>query len=597
MAETEQRISSDKTETQRVEETEAAQTRGQGSAETDIDADEGDVRPPGYWTSFRFIGSVLAIVLLANNLFIGYSMPASILSVIGTDLGAGTSISLASLTLTLIKGVCLLLVGSISDVVGRRYFLLGGQLVNFVGAVVAARATNVRTLIGASALVGLGQATQLLYPMLLQEIVPNKYRGVSQGLLSLAIFPTIALGPAFARFMAANPALGWRALYWLDAITVGLSFVLFALCYFPPGFRELQGGRTTRRSILKHIDYGGFLLYAGGLVCLLLALAWGGSTYPWRSATVVALLVVGVVTLVLFALYEIYMPLHTPLLPMELFKIKNFVVAVVVGSCGQMSWYALNLLWPYHIQNLYTTDNSKVGWMSCITGIALATGELTMGFFCRKGGRIRLQMIVCVALYTAFSGIMAVANQHRESLAVGMITTIGFCVGWIELITIVVAALVVPPDQIGTGSAFFASTRATTSTIVTSIYVAIYNNRYPALMKPDITKAVEAAGLPASSLTRLFDAIANGTAAALQAVPGFTPAVNDAVIDGRKSAYATALADVYLTSIAFGMIALLTIFYGRDDIESKFTNFVNKTVAHVGGDKAEDLEREKVAQL
>ena len=31
--------------------------------------------PPGYWTSFRFLGSIAAITLLANNLFIGYSMP------------------------------------------------------------------------------------------------------------------------------------------------------------------------------------------------------------------------------------------------------------------------------------------------------------------------------------------------------------------------------------------------------------------------------------------------------------------------------------------------------------------------------------------
>ena len=35
------------------------------------------VLPPGYWYSWRFIGSVTAIVLLGNNLFIGYLMPVS----------------------------------------------------------------------------------------------------------------------------------------------------------------------------------------------------------------------------------------------------------------------------------------------------------------------------------------------------------------------------------------------------------------------------------------------------------------------------------------------------------------------------------------
>lgn len=36
-----------------------------------------DDMPAGYWRSFRFIGSILAIILLANGLFIGYVMPVN----------------------------------------------------------------------------------------------------------------------------------------------------------------------------------------------------------------------------------------------------------------------------------------------------------------------------------------------------------------------------------------------------------------------------------------------------------------------------------------------------------------------------------------
>lgn len=56
---------------------------------------------------------------------------------------------------------------------------------------------------------------------------------------------------------------------------------------------------------------------------------------------------------------------------MNLFKIRNFVVAVIVGSVGQMSFYALNVLWPTHITNLYTTDNLTIGWMSVWINIIL----------------------------------------------------------------------------------------------------------------------------------------------------------------------------------------------------------------------------------
>lgn len=49
---------------------------------------------------------------------------------------------------------------------------------------------------------------------------------------------------------------------------------------------------------------------------------------------------------------------------MSLFTIRNFNIAVVVGSVGQMSFYALNILWPTHITMLYTKNNYLIGWMS-----------------------------------------------------------------------------------------------------------------------------------------------------------------------------------------------------------------------------------------
>lgn len=40
-------------------------------------ADDDQSIGPGYWRSFRFLGTLAAIVLMANTLFIGYSMPVS----------------------------------------------------------------------------------------------------------------------------------------------------------------------------------------------------------------------------------------------------------------------------------------------------------------------------------------------------------------------------------------------------------------------------------------------------------------------------------------------------------------------------------------
>lgn len=48
---------------------------------------EADQPEEQYWLSFRFLGSLLAIVLLGNSLFVGYSMPVNILTVINADIG------------------------------------------------------------------------------------------------------------------------------------------------------------------------------------------------------------------------------------------------------------------------------------------------------------------------------------------------------------------------------------------------------------------------------------------------------------------------------------------------------------------------------
>lgn len=61
---------------------------------------------------------------------------------------------------------------------------------------------------------------------------------------------------------------------------------------------------------------------------------------------------------------EIYVPLKQPLLPMTLLRIRNFVACVIIGSVGQMVWYAINVLWPDQITQFYTTDNILVGLMS-----------------------------------------------------------------------------------------------------------------------------------------------------------------------------------------------------------------------------------------
>jgi hypothetical protein len=148
--------------------------------------------------------------------------------------------------------------------------------------------------------------------------------------------------------------------------------------------------------------------------------AWGGQRDPWSSGKIIALLTVGCVVLIGFFAYETFMPLTHPLLPVSLFKIRNFSIAVVVGSIGQMSYYALNVFWPTQATSLYSTNILTVGWLTCTTGVALAVGEIIMGPLFKKIGHVKIQLIAATVGLCVFGTLMAATNEHREGLAIGV---------------------------------------------------------------------------------------------------------------------------------------------------------------------------------
>lgn len=103
------------------------------------------------------------------------------------------------------------------------------------------------------------------------ELVPNRARPLVNAGIFLTTLPFAGFGALFAQLFIANTKQSWRWNYYLSIITCGLSLILFAFCYFPPGWETKHKGQN-RIEGLKKFDYIGFLLYAGGLILVLLGL-------------------------------------------------------------------------------------------------------------------------------------------------------------------------------------------------------------------------------------------------------------------------------------------------------------------------------------
>ena len=93
--------------------------------------------------------------------------------------------------------------------------------------------------------------------------------------------------------------LTWRWCFYINLPFGAVTVVAIFFFFKPPDRPALSRIPLMERA--KKIDWLGLLFFAPSVICLLLALQWGGSTYPWSNGRVVALLVVFGILFVVFA--------------------------------------------------------------------------------------------------------------------------------------------------------------------------------------------------------------------------------------------------------------------------------------------------------
>ena len=83
--------------------------------------------------------------------------------------------------------------------------------------------------------------------------------------------------------------VSWRWCFYIN-LPFGAITALFIILFFKtPGNR----GKTqaTFKQQLQQLDLEGTMLFLPAIICLLLALQWGGSKYPWNEARIIVLFV------------------------------------------------------------------------------------------------------------------------------------------------------------------------------------------------------------------------------------------------------------------------------------------------------------------
>ena len=111
-------------------------------------------------------------------------IPASALAYVNADLGPDTNYTWITISWQLGASVIVSVGGRLSDIFGRRYFMLTGSVLGIIGCVVGATGQSINQMIASGVIFGIASGFQEMAYACIQEILPNKHRMVGVGEIS-----------------------------------------------------------------------------------------------------------------------------------------------------------------------------------------------------------------------------------------------------------------------------------------------------------------------------------------------------------------------------------------------------------------------------
>jgi EmrB/QacA subfamily drug resistance transporter len=474
------------------------------------------------------IGALMLGMLLAA---LDQTIVSTALPTIVGDLKGGSHIAWVVTAYLLAATVSTPLWGKLGDQYGRKMFFQAAIVVFLVGSAFSGLSHSMAELIGFRALQGLGGGGLMVGAQaIVGDIVSPRERGRYVGLFGGVFALASIVGPLLGGVFVDN--LSWRWIFYINLPIGAIALVVVAV--------QVPGHLGRVHHVIDYLGAAAITVAASAFVLLT---SLGGTTYKWLSFPIIAMAVVGVVFIAVFAVVERYAP--EPVLPLHLFRERTFAVTSLVGFIIGFGMFGAITYLPAFFQVVRGISPTVSGvQLLPLMGGMLVT-SIGSGQVISKTGRYRLFPIAGSAVTVLGLYLLSQMGVHTpESLEALYMVVLGLGLGGVMQVLVIIVQNSVSHAELGvatSGATFF---RSMGGSFGTAIFGAIFAN----LLAGNLRAHLHGVSLPAGFSS------ADVTPAMLAHLPA-------AVSHGFVTGYAQTIQTVFAYAVPIAALAFIATWF------------------------------------
>jgi MFS family permease len=180
---------------------------------------------------------------------------------------------------------------------------------------------------------------------------------------------------------------------------------MIVLTFFLRIHRNNNPDKLSRTQRILQLDLIGASILVPCIICLLLALQWGGSTYPWNSAKIIGLFC-GAGALTIIFIYSQIKLGDKGTLPPRLFKNRNVAFALAFAFFFGAGFFAIIFYLAIYFQSVKGSSATHAGIQLLPLLISCVLSSIVTGALISMIGYYVPVMLVCMVLYSVGAGLI-----------------------------------------------------------------------------------------------------------------------------------------------------------------------------------------------